>query len=320
MEQKIEGPLVVQKHELENNCYLLEVYLKTGQRVFVEVRTDDPLMPGLITKIDDTDLPVCAVIYHQIEDASNPFAAIFGILQTLEACSIEERLALLDSFEEDLNELRKKLVSRLEDLVERLEQGKLVFVGLDLDAFKTLLTKMMSTEPKVEAQRVAGPGGALVFKYQNYQSRLTQEEGLGIPFFFYYPHGAHPEVDPDSMPLKALHAEIQRLNSLDPQSFLTAIFKDLLITAKRFNEPVTKINQVNPRDLINQEETSVPRFYMDPKGFAINIYQKFYAIAYALHIVIKDHSPVTLAGGQSNQLEPEQLAVIREAIRRALTP
>jgi hypothetical protein len=120
------------------------------------------------------------------------------------------------------------------------------------------------------------------------------------------------------MPLRALHSEIQRLNSLDPQSFLPAILKDLLNTVKRFNEPKTKINQVNPRDLTSQEETSVPRFYMDPRSFAINIYQKFYAIAYAFHTVIKDHSPVTLGGGQSNQLEPEQLAVIREAIRGAL--
>ena len=147
MEQKIEEALVVQKHELEDNSYLLEIYLKTGQRVFVEVRTDDPLMPGLITKIDDIELPVCAVIYQQIEDASNPFTGIFSTLQSLEACSAEEQAALLKEyrFEETLLELRERLVARLEDLVERLDQGKLVFVGLDINAFKTILTKMMST-------------------------------------------------------------------------------------------------------------------------------------------------------------------------------
>ena len=309
MEQKIEEALVVQKHELEDNSYLLEIYLKTGQRVFVEVRTDDPLMPGLITKIDDIELPVCAVIYQQIEDASNPFTGIFSTLQSLEACSAEEQAALLKEyrFEETLLELRERLVARLEDLVERLDQGKLVFVGLDINAFKTILTKMMSTEPKMPASRVAGQSGALVFKYPNYQSRLIQQEGFDTPFFFYYPHGDHPEIDPDSKPLTALQVEIERLNNLDPQSFLTAIFRDLLNTAQRFYQP------------INQDGTTEHRFYSDPKSFAINVYQKFYAIAYALHTVIKEHHPITLAGGQSNQLEPEQVKVIREAIRRALS-
>ena len=307
------SPKPVREDALEDpNLLAIEIYVRDRQRYWVDL---EGLM-GIRLKGGVNGSEVLGIVYDQIEDAQNPFSAIYSLFLTLECMNVDpsDRPVWCQNIQDfDGKEFKNDLLARVREIYDGLRSGAISFLGLNLDNFKTALTMMMTSngiQGGIDTYRIPqGDEARMVFfgtKNPNngiIDDFLTCEACVfGGGNFFYYPDGSEAEPMVNER-LAVLQPKIDELKKLDANDFIVAIFEDLLGSVKDGEAPI----EDSPR-------------YQGASQFARCIYQKIYAIHYAIRSCLEEDKPIFLNvndGGETTLGEIKRAIVEARERRRA---
>jgi len=253
---------------------------------------------------------VLGIVYDQIEDLQNALGPIYSLFLTLQ-CSMdvtpedrEQWCFWMKDF--DAEATRQELITRVEELCEGLQNGAISFLGLNLEKFKGVMEMMMVPGflGGVDAYRVSGAGTQVRRIFFGTEDPsvcphddafLTAEARENRGKYYYYPDGLCSSAMIDR-PLEELAPQIRALKRLDGSSFISAIFQDLLASI---------------RDNGTEVENA-PRYQGD-SAFARCIFQKLFAVHYAIRICLEEDNEIFL----QSQNTKTTLRAIKAAIEEA---
>lgn len=283
-------PVSPEKAELSSDDPI-EIVISRSQRYWVDQKSLLGLRVRGVSEAGD----VLGIIYNQIEDASNPFGSVYSTMLTIEAMGETPGTEGWNFWVADLelNTLREDLAARVGELYEGLKSRQISFLGLDLEKFQSAMLIMMDRHKKaVEITRIPEGDNARGMFSSSMTAESERSEGR---YFYYYPDGDMAPLS--DKPLELLDEKIAALKQLPKEDFIAEMFGDLHASILD-----------GGGDILASER------YASPVNFARCIYQKFFAITYAIRVNLAEDSPILLGGGG---IEPVTLREIKVEIAKA---
>ena len=281
----------------------LEVYVSTQQRYWVD-RTS---LFGITLKGGVNGTEVLGIVYDQIEDLQNALGPIYSLFLTLDCMEVRpgDRAAWCENLQMfDADAMKEDLIRRVEEICAGLDSGAISFLGLNLEKFKAVMCMMMKPGFTGGADAYSIPRGASarkVFfgtedpaKEAHDEAFLTAEAKENNGKFYYYPDG-NGSCRMDE-PLEALRPQIDAIRRLPPEQFISAMFHDLLASVQDGGHPM----EDSPR-------------YQGSPVFARTVFQKLFAIHFAIRTCLEEDEPIFLQGASS----VTTLRAIKQAIEEA---